>query len=268
MVLAAVGIVGLALLDRLTLAGAFASYFVGALIPTVYLVIRLVAAPGTRPSLDALRLIFPYAWRTLGTIAATSATARLDQAVLAGVVRPSELGLYAGAVTAASVTSPLATGITQALFGHLRDERSAPVAAERFRRSLWVTTLVSGAIAGVMALLAPLVLRVVFGPSFEGATAALRILLPGSIAYNMLTVIGTKLYSDGRPGDAARAAVLGGIVTVGGLVLAIPVMGIEGAATVTSIAFVLEVVYLVRRGALRPAQVDASLDLEQGYPET
>jgi O-antigen/teichoic acid export membrane protein len=131
-----------------------------------------------------------------------------------------------------------------------------------------VTTLVSGVVAGVMALLAPLVLRGVFGPSFEGATAALRILLPGSIAYNMLTIIGTKLYSDGRPGDAARAAVLGGIITVAGLAFAIPLMGIEGAAAVTSVAFVLEVVYLVRRGALRPAQVDSALDLEQGYPET
>ncbi len=252
MVLPAVGIVGLAVFGRLTLAGAFASYFIGGLLPTAYFIMRLLSVPNVRPSLTTLRLIFPYAWRTLGTIVASSVTARLDQVVLAGYVGPNELGLYAGAVTAASVTSPLAIGLTQALFGHLRDERSSLLAARRFRHSLWATTLVSGAVAGAMGIFAPLVLRVIFGASFEGAATALRLLLPGAIAYNILTVIGTKLYSDGRPGDAARAALIGGVIAVGGLVVAIPWMGIDGAAAVTSIAFVLEVIYLVQRRALHP----------------
>ena len=266
-VFAALAIVTLALLGRLTLATAFAAYFVGGLIPAVFLVMRLVSAQDVRPSFHTLRLIFPYAWRTLGTIIASSMTARLDQAVLAGFVRPGQLGLYAVAVTAASVTSPLATGVTQALFGHLRDERSSLVAAERFARTLWVTTLISGTVAVVIGLLAPLALRVVFGAQFEGATTALRILLPGSIAYNILTVMGTKLLSDGRPGEAARAALLGGIITVGGLVFVIPSLGIEGAAAVTSVAFVLEVIYLLRRGVLRPSHAEGESISHPGTPE-
>lgn len=253
-VFSALAIVTLGLLGRLTLASAFASYFAGGLIPILFFLMRLVSVPDVRPSFRTFRLIFPYAWRALGTIVASSVTARLDQAVLAGFVGPKELGLYAVAVTAASVTSPLATGVTQALFGHLRDERSSLIAASRFRRTLWVTTLMSAAVATIIGVLTPLLLRLVFGVAFEGATIALRILLPGSVAYNMLTVMGTKLNSDGRPGDAARAALLGGIITVVGLIFAIPAFGIEGAAAVTSVAFVLEVIYLIRRGVLHSSR--------------
>lgn len=252
-VFSALAIVTLGVIGRLTLASAFASYFIGGLIPTVFFIRRLVAVPEVRPSMSTLRLILPYAWRALGTIVASSVTARLDQVVLAGFVGPGELGLYAVAVTAASVTSPLATGVTQALFGHLRDERSLLIAVSRFRRTLWLTTLMSTGVAVVIGLLTPLLLRVAFGSAFEGATTALRLLLPGSVAYNILTIMGTKLNSDGRPGDAARAAFLGGIITIVGLIFAIPAFGIEGAAAVTSVAFVLEVIYLIHRGVLRPS---------------
>lgn len=259
-VFSAIGIVALGLLGRLTLATAFASYFIGGLIPTVFLITRLIATPDIQPSPRTLRHILPYGWRAMGTIVASSVTARLDQVVLAGFVRPRELGLYAVAVTAASVTSPLSTGVTQALFGHLRDEESASLAASRFGRTLWITTLISAVVAAVIGWLAPVTLRVVFGRSFEGAATALRVLLPGSVAYNMLTVMGTKFYSDGRPGVAARGALLGGVVTVGGLVVAIPTLGIEGAAAVTSVAFVLEVLYFLRRGVLHPSPASAGFD--------
>src|SRR5687767_15689900 len=50
------------------------------------------------------------------------------------------------------------------------------------------------------------------------------------------TTLFRSLYAAGRPGEASRAAVLGGAVTVAGLVLLVPRWGIIGAAAVTTAA--------------------------------
>lgn len=241
----------LALVGRLTLESALAANFIGSVVPLVFLASRLRARPLPRPSLATLRLLLPYAWRTASLGTAMSLTNRLDQVVLVGLVAPGELGLYAVAVMVASVTNPLTSGLSSALFGHLRGETSEVRAQARFRKSLAITILVSGTVALGIALAAPLLLRIAFGSLFAPATTALRLLLPGAVAFDVLGVIITKLFSEGRPGEASWAALLGAVLTVIGLVALAPRYGIEGAAAVTSMAWISQVLFLVQRGALR-----------------
>ncbi|MDQ6948690.1 MAG: hypothetical protein M3256_21145, partial [Actinomycetota bacterium] len=120
----------------------------------------------------------------------------------------------------------------------------------RFRKSLTTTLLVSGTVAVVLGAFAPLLLRIAFGSLFSPATTALRLLLPGAVAFDALGVIITKLYSEGRPGEASLAALVGVILTVVGLVAVAPRYGIEGAAAVTSVAWISQVAFLIQRGAL------------------
>lgn len=248
----AVVIVLLALAGRLTLGSVLAANVVGAVAPFVLLASRLRHRPLPRPSLTTLRLLMPYAWRTASAGTAMSLTNRLDQVMLVGLVTPAELGLYAVAVMTASVTNPLTSGLSFALFGHLRSETSERRAQARFRKSLATTMLVSGTVALLLAVGAPLLLRIAFGSLFAPATTALRLLLPGAVAFDILGVITTKLFSEGRPGEASWAALVGAIVTVVGLVALAPRFGIEGAAAVTSVAWISQVAFLVQRGALRP----------------
>lgn len=245
-------IIGLALAGRLTLQSVLAANFLGSVTPLVLLGSRLWRKhPWPHPSMATLRLMLPYAWRTASLGTAMSLTNRLDQVILVGLVTPAQLGLYAVAVMVASVTNPLTSGLSAALFGHLRGETSEERALARFQNSLKTIVLVSGTVALGIGVLAPLLLRIAFGSLFAPATTALRLLLPGAVAFDVLGVIITKLFSEGRPGEASWAALLGAVVTVVGLIAFAPRFGIEGAAAVTSAAWIAQVALLIQRGALR-----------------
>jgi O-antigen/teichoic acid export membrane protein len=70
------------------------------------------------------------------------------------------------------------------------------------------------------------------------------------VAFDVMNVMESKLYSDGRPGEASRAALLAAVVTVAGVFVFVPRYGINGAAAVTSVAFIAQVGFLVARGGL------------------
>jgi hypothetical protein len=70
------------------------------------------------------------------------------------------------------------------------------------------------------------------------------VLLVGQVALDLVFAISTGLYAEGRPGEASRAAVLGGVVTVAGLVVLVPRWGITGAAAVTTAANLGQLAYL------------------------
>lgn len=266
LVVPAVATAGLAITGRLTLTSALGASFAGSVLPAFLLVGRLRPIRSKfRPDLTTLRTIFPYAARASVVAASTSVTSRLDQVVLVALVAPSQLGLYAVAVTVASVTNPLSSGLALAMFGHLRPEDGSARTTTRVRRTVLATALVSAVVGTLLAILAPLLLRVGFGGRFEAAATPLRLLLPGAVAFDVLAVLGTKLYSDGRPGEASLAGLVGAGVTLLGLAAAAPRFGINGAAAVTSCAFVVEVIFLIARGALRPSLgLDSELPRAEG----
>lgn len=244
-------IVLLAVTGRLTVGSALAANFVGWLSPIVLFASRVNRGRGSHgPSLATFRLMFPYAWRTASMVVAASLTYRFDQVLLVAIVPPADLGLYAVAVMVALLTNPLTSGLSGALFGHLRGETSEERAMIRFRQSLRLTLLLSAMVALVIAVLAPVILRVVFGERFTPATTALRLLLPGAIAFDVQGVITTKLLSDGRPGETSRGAFIGAVITIVGLLTLAPTYGINAAAIVTSVAWTSQVLFLIARGAL------------------
>lgn len=245
------GVVLLGVIGELTLRTALAMQVVGGLFPLALLVQRLAGGKRwRRPSMSALRMMLPYAWRSVGVAAASSVTARLDQVVLVTTVPASELGLYAVAVTTASVINPVTAGLGLALFGHLRGEVVQSRARARFRRSLGFGLMLSTGVAVVLGLVAPVALKLAFGAPFEDASAALRILLPGAVAFSVFNLLSTKLYAEGRPGEVTRAAALGAGLTILGIGTVVPALGTNGAAVVTSLARGAEMSYLLARGAL------------------
>ncbi|MGI9119198.1 MAG: lipopolysaccharide biosynthesis protein [Acidimicrobiales bacterium] len=253
LILPSVGVAVLAVIDRLTLQTALAAYSVGNTVPLLLLVARLVRGEGGGPSMATLRLILPYASRSAVVVGTTALTVRLDQVVLATMVPSGQLGIYAVAVTASAASGPLTSGLSLALFGHQRSEGSPSRASTRYRRTIVLTLLLSSATAFAVALVAPVVLPLVFGQEFSGAVRALWILLPGQVAIDILVVFTTSLYAEGRPDEAMRAALLGGVITAVGLFTLVPRFGIVGAAMTTSLAFISEAIFLVARGVLRPS---------------
>lgn len=247
----AIAVLLLALTGTLSLGTALAANLAGHLVPLAFFGLRMRRSRGERSSIAVFRLTLPYAWRNALTVGAGSITNRFDQVILAAVVQPEELGYYAVAISASALSGPLTSGLTLAIFGSLRNETSADRARARLLRSLYATLAVSVSIALTIGLLAPTLMRLVFGPGFEPAAVPLRLLLPGQVAMDVLLLLISKFYADGRPGEATRAAILGAAVTLTGLAILVPSHGINGAAATTSIAMVVQVIYLVRRGALQ-----------------
>jgi O-antigen/teichoic acid export membrane protein len=88
-----------------------------------------------------------------------------------------------------------------------------------------------------MGALAPVVLPFVFGKSFRGAVLPAMILLAGGPALALGGLYAAVWKAGGRPLRAASAEGIGLLMTIVGLVFAIPLFGIRGAAVVSSIAY-------------------------------
>jgi O-antigen/teichoic acid export membrane protein len=187
------------------------------------------------------RLQLSYSTKLMFSTLSSMVVARLDQFLLVGIVSSRDLGLYSVAVTAASISSPAALGISQALFPriHAIDD---PIESWRLtRQALYITLASSILLAGTVAALASTVFPILFGPGFHGALVPLWILLPGQVAFDLANTLSQKLMADGQPGVVSRAWVAAAAVTAVGLALTVGPYGIVGAAAVTSVS---EITYL------------------------
>jgi O-methyltransferase len=161
---------------------------------------------------------------------------RVDQVLVRGYAGYRQLGLYALATTAAELLWLVADPLAAALVPHQVRARTGEDRRLGFamaRRSLLVS--MTAAVGGWF--LAPLAIRVVYGPGFAGAAPALRLLLPGVVALAATRPLGTVLVKEGR---AVVLSVLGlgmlGLNVTLNLVL-LPRIGIRGASIASSVCY-------------------------------
>jgi O-antigen/teichoic acid export membrane protein len=235
--LTAILTLGLYLTSRLTVWTALAAAFVGACSTAPLLVQKAVEWRRLRVSLAALRSQLSYGGRVAIGSAADTVAGRFDQALLVAMVPSADLGLYAVAVTAAGVSGPLASSLGLALFPELRLERSAEAQRRRTGRALLAVLLTSTGVAAALAMAGPWLLALLFGNGFAGAATPLRLLLLGQVANDATGPLTARLLAAGRPGAASQASAAGGIVTVIGLALLVPSLGINGAAITTTVSY-------------------------------
>jgi O-antigen/teichoic acid export membrane protein len=242
--------VGLYLTSRLTVWTALAATFLGSYSITALLVQKALEWRRLRVSLATLRSQLSYGGRVAIGSAADSVAGRFDQALMVAMVPSADLGLYAVAVTAAGVSGSLASSLSLALFPELRRERSAEAQRRRTGRALLAVLLTSTGVAAVLALAGPWLLGFLFGNSFADAATPLRLLLLGQIANDTTGPLTTRLLAAGRPGAASQASAAAGVVTVAGLALLVPSLGINGAAVTTTVSYLAKLgvcAFAVRR---------------------
>jgi O-antigen/teichoic acid export membrane protein len=109
----------------------------------------------------------------------------------------------------------------------------------------------------------PVALPLLYGDTFRDAVVPLLILLPGTAALSYSATASQTLMSIGRPGANTIAELVGFSVTIPGLIIAIPIAGIQGAAAVSTTAYitraVAQTVVLKQAGvgSVRPRFADA-----------
>jgi O-antigen/teichoic acid export membrane protein len=181
-----------------------------------------------------------FGLRAWGGTLASVANQRLDQLLMIPLLPARELGLYAVAVTIASVTMLFTSQVVTVLLPRVAAGEVGLVGpAVR-------STLLIGLVTGVVVAVASLVALVpVFGQPFAQSRWLVLILVVAYIALAGAGALGQALAASGRPGAPSLAELVALGVTVPGLVLLLPTLEATGAALVSAAAYGTNLAVLV-----------------------
>jgi O-antigen/teichoic acid export membrane protein len=190
---------------------------------------------GLRPSGPLLAEELSFGTRALPGTLAERLQFRADAFIINAVRGVGETGIY-------SVTSGLAETlwyIPNAL-GTVMFSRAVDPSADagRIASVLTRTTLVTTLFLAIPAfVLGPRLVRFVYGPAFVDAGVALRLILPGVVAYSVVAVLSRYIVGRGRPGTGTIILVAGLVANISANLLLVPRFGINGAAAASSLSY-------------------------------
>ncbi len=101
------------------------------------------------------------------------------------------------------------------------------------------TTIAVALVTAIPAwILGPRLVRFVYGPQFADAGVALRLILPGIVAYSVVAVLSRYITGRGRPGTGTLILVAGLALNIAANLVLVPIHGIRGAAAASSISYI------------------------------
>lgn len=160
---------------------------------------------------------------------------RLDQLLIAPFLGTAALGRYAVAVGVTWIPITIANSYAHAQFSRIRLEQpDAMAVAGSVLRSTW---LVLGAASVATAGISVGAIQFLYGDEYHSAIGPALLLMPGVLFYGVQIVAAFVGNAIERPGHGSIGQIVGVVVTVAGLVIALPRYGIAGAAVVSSLAY-------------------------------
>ena len=112
--------------------------------------------------------------------------------------------------------------------------------AGRIAAMLTRTTLAVALVTAIPALIfGPRLVRFIYGAQFADAGVALRLILPGIVAYSVVAVLSRYITGQGRPGTGTLILVAGLAINIGANLALIPAFGIRGAAAASSLSYIV-----------------------------
>lgn len=159
---------------------------------------------------------------------------------------PAAAGRYALAIQLAEVLWMIASAATVVVFPESAAHNNAPAALQKMVRRIAMSvvriTLAGGVLAGALSVVA---IPWVFGRDYAGSVLPFVILLPGIVIWSYMSVLANSLAGMGSQRVNIQGALLSFTLNGGGCLLAIPVLGMAGAALASSIAFTVTALYTI-----------------------
>lgn len=211
-----------------------------ALIVTAALILWVAARDGIlgrTPSIALLREELRFGTKSLPGSLAERLQFRGDAFLINIILGVRQTGIY-------SVTSGLAETLWYIpnAMGTVMFSRAVDPKADAARIAA-VLTRTTAAVALVTAIpawiLGPRLVRLVYGAQFADAGVALRLILPGIVAYSVVAVLSRYITGQGRPGTGTLILVAGLAINIGVNLALIPTYGIRGAAAASSISYIV-----------------------------
>jgi O-antigen/teichoic acid export membrane protein len=232
-----VGVVGAALVAALALDAALVVNLATLVLTAVLITwsARRDGVAGLRPSAELLRDELRFGGRAiLGTVA-ERLQFRADSFIVNAVDGVRATGIY-------SVTSGLAetlwyvpNALGTVMFSRAVDPKAD---AGRIAAVLTRTTIAVALVTAIPAFaLGPRLVRLVYGSAFSDAGVALRLILPGIVAYSVVAVLSRYIVGRGRPGMGTLVLLAGLALNIVANLILVPRFGINGAAASSSISY-------------------------------
>jgi O-antigen/teichoic acid export membrane protein len=188
-----------------------------------------------RPSTTLLAEELRFGSRAIVGTAAERLQFRADAFLVNAIVGVRATGVY-------SVTSGLAetlwyvpNALGVVMFSRAVDPKAD---ASRIASLLTRTTIAVALVAAIPAFIfGPRLVRFVYGSEFADAGVALRLILPGVVAYSVVAVLSRFIVGQGRPGIGTLVLVTGLAINIVCNLVLIPRFGILGAAASSSISY-------------------------------
>jgi O-antigen/teichoic acid export membrane protein len=168
----------------------------------------------------------------------------VDQIVIAGLLRPADLGLYVVAVSLSRMVNFFSSSITVVLFpkaSELSKEEAISLTFKAFRISTTFTLL--GAVA--LMMVAPFVIPLLYGKDFNTALTVFRLLLLEVTISGGTIILAQVFMALGKPKFVSMLQGFGLILVIPLLFLLIPKYGLIGAGTAMLSSAVLRFIFII-----------------------
>ena len=214
---------------------------------------RVGLVPG-RIARDLTRPLAGYGITQIAAMAPASVNAYLDQLVLSVTVRPADLACYSIAVSITLLPAPLVSAFGYVLLPTLAAGKLDPAEAHGVqRKALLVSLGLSSVILVPLALAAPRLVALVFGPAYQAVVPLVWILTPGGIFLACGQMVGNLLRGRNQQVVAARAEGVAVVFTLLLLVALLPVIGVTGAAIASTVPYGISLTLMLRHLRRTPA---------------
>jgi O-antigen/teichoic acid export membrane protein len=240
---------GLALAGELSVESAVVSYLAANAITTAAAAILVAHAVRSlsRPRLTLARQLLSFGLRSHTSAVPGLFNQRLDQLVISVFLAPAKLGLYVIATTLTSATAVVGYSVAMVALPTLARLEPGTERTATGRRLVVLTLVLSAGVSVPLFVLAPQIIDVFFGRGFHAATDAARVLLIGAVFFSMARTLEASLQGVGRPLSAGAGELVALGVTLIGLAVLLPMLGLVGAALASVFAYGISAGLMTRR---------------------
>jgi len=209
-----------------------------ALVTTVLVVyLHKVVRFHFRPSMQLLREQVKYGIRNYASSLLWVVLLQSDLVLCNHFLGSKPTGIYSVAVSLGLPVTLLASVVGTLTFQRVSSNDIRPNRVANTNRVMRVLVVITAVSTIAMAGLASLMVPLIYGARFGGASQALLLLLPGLFALTLETVLMNSLAGEGSPSIVYRAPVVGVVVNLGANLFVIPRWGINGAAVTSTVGY-------------------------------
>jgi O-antigen/teichoic acid export membrane protein len=181
------------------------------------------------------------------TAVAAQVIYRLDAVGVSLALPARQIGLYAVALAAAGACFAVGSAAGMTVFSRLRHERDRAEQDRILRQGMLHAVLAAGAVAAPTIVLAPWLIRIVYGEAFSAAAPATRVLVAASVFWALdFLLVHALLILDGATA-VLRIQAVTVVLTVVLIVFALQRGSIVSVAAVSLVVYPLSAALMWRR---------------------